>query len=85
MTVSGDSDAVGIGNAKTHGFFDGGLGPLYGLNGTREGRIPAHPVSGSARHTWRFKLSEIGLFFECHPQAPTIAIGRPNPADKGKQ
>jgi excisionase family DNA binding protein len=25
----------------------------------REGRIPAHPVSGSARRTWRFKLSEV--------------------------
>jgi len=25
----------------------------------REGRIPAHPVSGTARRTWRFKLSEL--------------------------
>jgi excisionase family DNA binding protein len=25
----------------------------------REGRIPAYPVSGSARRTWRFRLSEI--------------------------
>jgi len=25
----------------------------------REGRIPAHPVSGTARRTWRFKLSEV--------------------------
>lgn len=25
----------------------------------REGRIAAHPVSGTARRTWRFKLSEV--------------------------
>jgi excisionase family DNA binding protein len=34
----------------------------------REGRIPAHPVSGSARRTWRFKLSEIEYFFELYLQ-----------------
>jgi excisionase family DNA binding protein len=27
----------------------------------REGGIPAHPVSGSARRTWRFKLSEVDV------------------------
>jgi excisionase family DNA binding protein len=25
----------------------------------RDGRIPGHSVSGTARRTWRFKLSEV--------------------------
>lgn len=43
----------------------------------REGRIPAHPVSGSARRTWRFKLSEISLALASQSLAPTIATQRP--------
>ena len=43
----------------------------------REGRIPAHPVSGSIRRTWRFKLSEISLALAAQSLAPTIATQRP--------
>jgi excisionase family DNA binding protein len=51
----------------------------------RQGRIPAHPVSGSIRRTWRFKLSEIGLFFESHAPTSTIEDERPNPAERRQQ
>jgi excisionase family DNA binding protein len=44
----------------------------------REGRIPAHPVSGTARRTWRFKLSEVERAFAPEPLAPTIAAQRPD-------
>jgi excisionase family DNA binding protein len=43
----------------------------------REGRIPAHPVSGSVRRTWRFKLSEISLALAAQSPGPTIATQRP--------
>jgi excisionase family DNA binding protein len=36
-----------------------GMSPRTIAKMAREGRIPAHPVSGSARRTWRFKLSEV--------------------------
>jgi excisionase family DNA binding protein len=41
----------------------------------REGRIPAHPVSGSARHTWRFKLSEVevSLALATPPPRPILS------------
>jgi excisionase family DNA binding protein len=48
----------------------------------REGRIPGHPVSGTARRTWRFKLSEVEYFFELYPPTPTMEVGRPNPAER---
>jgi excisionase family DNA binding protein len=51
----------------------------------RQGRIPAHPVSGSVRRTWRFKLSEIGLFFESHAPTSAIEDERPNPAERRQQ
>jgi excisionase family DNA binding protein len=35
------------------------LSPRTVAKMAREGHIPAHPVSGSARRTWRFKLSEV--------------------------
>lgn len=42
----------------------------------REGRIPAHPVSGSARRTWQFKLSEVEVSLAS--QSPeTIISERP--------
>jgi excisionase family DNA binding protein len=43
----------------------------------REGRIPAHPVSGSARRTWRFKLSEVNASLASQSLAPTIPAQRP--------
>jgi len=39
----------------------------------REGRIPAHPVSGTARRTWRFKLSEIEICLAAQMPASTMA------------
>ena len=33
----------------------------------RDGRIPAHPVSGSARRTWRFRLSEVAATISERP------------------
>ena len=62
-----------------------GMSPRTIAKMAREGRIPAYPVSGSIRLTWRFKLSEIGLFFASHVPTPTIEDGRPNPAERGKQ
>ena len=59
-----------------------GMSPRTIAKMAREGRIPAHPVSGSARRTWRFKLSEIGLFFQSAPPTPTIEVGRPSPAER---
>ena len=41
----------------------------------REGRIPAHPVSGTARRTWRFKLSEIEICLAA--QMPASTARRP--------
>jgi len=54
------------------------LSPRTVAKMAREGRIPAHPVSGSARRTWRFKLSEIEGAFASEPLAPTIADQRPD-------
>ena len=39
----------------------------------RESRIPAHPLSGSARRTWRFKLSEIEICFASQLPRPTMS------------
>jgi len=38
-----------------------GLSPRTIAKMAREGRVPAHPVSGSTRRTWRFKLSEVEI------------------------
>jgi len=39
----------------------------------REGRIPAHPVSGTARRTWRFKLSEVEVSLASQLQHPILS------------
>jgi excisionase family DNA binding protein len=59
-----------------------GLSPRTINRMAREGRLPAHPVSGTARRTWRFKLSEVETCLVA--PTPTIEAGRPNPADRGK-
>jgi excisionase family DNA binding protein len=39
----------------------------------REGRIPAHPVSGTARRTWRFKLSEVEVSLASQMPYPILS------------
>jgi len=39
----------------------------------REGRIPAHPVSGTARRTWRFKLSEVEVSLASQLPRPILS------------
>jgi excisionase family DNA binding protein len=39
-----------------------GLAPRTVAKMAREGRIPAHPISGLARRTWVFSLAEIKDF-----------------------
>jgi excisionase family DNA binding protein len=48
----------------------------------KEGRIPAHPVSGTARRTWRFRLSEVEKHFAPSFPIPIMEDGRPNPAER---
>ena len=59
-----------------------GIAPRTINRMAKEGRIPAHPVSGTARRTWRFRLSEVEKHFA--PRSPTITVedGRPNPAER---
>ncbi len=42
----------------------------------REGRIPAHPVSGAERlrKTWRFKLSEVDSALVSLRASPIVAV-----------
>jgi excisionase family DNA binding protein len=54
-----------------------GMSPRTVAKMAREGRIPAHPVSGSARRTWRFKLSEVNASLASQSPAPTITGRRP--------
>lgn len=51
------------------------LSPRTVTKMAREGRIPAHPVSGSARRTWRFKLSEVEGFLAlaAPPRRPILS------------
>jgi excisionase family DNA binding protein len=46
----------------------------------REGRIPAHPVTGAARRTWRYRLSEVEAHF-----SDIIRTGVQTPAESDKQ
>jgi hypothetical protein len=55
-------------------------GPIHKM--AKEGRIPAHPVLGTARKTWRFRLSEVERHFAAGSETPTMKEGRPNPAEK---
>jgi excisionase family DNA binding protein len=59
-----------------------GLAPRTVVRMAREGRIPAHPVSGTVRRTWRFKLSEVGNHFASLLSKPTIAAGVQVPAER---
>jgi excisionase family DNA binding protein len=51
----------------------------------RHGRIPAYPVSGSIRRTWRFKLSEVENHFASQLSTPIIDGGVQVPAETSKQ
>jgi excisionase family DNA binding protein len=62
-----------------------GLAPRTIVRMAREGRIPAHPVTGTARRTWRFRLGEVALFFAPQPATPIFEPERPSPAEKGKR
>jgi excisionase family DNA binding protein len=55
-----------------------GLSPRTILRMAREERIPAHPVSGSVRRTWRFKLSEVQSFFASQLQTAKLCLERPS-------
>ena len=48
----------------------------------REGRIPAHPISGTARRTWRFRLSEVENHFASQLSTPIIDAGVQVPAER---
>ena len=50
-----------------------GLSRRTVIKQAREGRIPAHPVSGSARRTWRFKLSEVEICFASQLLHPILS------------
>jgi excisionase family DNA binding protein len=39
-----------------------GLSPRTVAKMAREGRLPAHRISGSKRKTWRFLISEVSAF-----------------------
>lgn len=49
----------------------------------REGRIPAHPVSGTARRTWRFKLSEVERYLALSTSSHILAL-RPGCSAEGR-
>jgi|HubBroStandDraft_1064217.scaffolds.fasta_scaffold224565_2 excisionase family DNA binding protein len=51
----------------------------------RDGRIPAYPVSGSIRRTWRFKLSEVENHFASQLSTPIIESGVQVPAETSEQ
>jgi excisionase family DNA binding protein len=38
------------------------LSPRTVAKMAREGRLPAHRISGSERKTWRFRISEVAAF-----------------------
>lgn len=48
----------------------------------RQGRIPAHPISGIARRTWRFRLSEVENHFASQLSTPMILAGVQVPAER---
>ena len=37
----------------------------------REGKVPAHPLSGFARRCWRFRLSELDAMLAASSAGPT--------------
>ena len=51
-----------------------GMSPRTVAKWAREGRIPAHPFSGTARRTWVFKLSEVDLFLASRVSSPILAV-----------
>jgi excisionase family DNA binding protein len=59
-----------------------GLAPRTVVRMAREGRIPAHPVSGTTRRTWRFRLSEVSNHFASQLSKPIIAAGVQVPAER---
>jgi excisionase family DNA binding protein len=59
-----------------------GMSPRTINRMAKEGRIPAHPVSGTARRTWRFRLSEVEKHFASGSPTITVEDGRPNPAER---
>jgi excisionase family DNA binding protein len=62
-----------------------GISPRTVNRMAREGRIPAHPVSGTGRRTWRFRLSEVEKHFAPSSPTPIVENGRPNPAERQQQ
>jgi excisionase family DNA binding protein len=49
------------------------LSPRTVAKMARERRIPAHPISGTARRTWRFKLSEVEICLAAELPRSTIS------------
>jgi excisionase family DNA binding protein len=49
------------------------LSPRTVAKMAREGRLPAHRISGSERKTWRFKLSEVEAYLASNSPAPIMA------------
>ena len=50
-----------------------GMSPRTVAKWAREGRIPAHPLSGNARRTWGFKLSEVDSFLASRVSSGIVA------------
>jgi excisionase family DNA binding protein len=60
-----------------------GLSRRTVLKMAREGGIPAHPVSGSARRTWRFRLSEVEICLASSVSKPKISERPDCSAERG--
>jgi len=57
------------------------LSPRTVAKMARDGRIPGHPVSGTARRTWRFKLSEVETCLAAQLPQSTIPARPSRPAE----
>lgn len=60
-----------------------GMSPRTIAKWARDGRIPAHPVSGTARRTWRFKLSEVDFALASQPNGAILPT-RPGSSAEGR-
>jgi hypothetical protein len=53
------------------------------MDRARSGQLPGHPLPGSKRRLWRFKLSELDASMQMQSAACTIPVGSPR-RRKGK-
>jgi excisionase family DNA binding protein len=58
-----------------------GMAPRTIARWAREGHLPAHPISGTSRRTWRFLWSEVEKAFPAAQIDHTIGPGVQAPAE----